>query len=63
LFAFEQAAAAVIDRVEIKPGLGPPIGHVPTFLLSGPLAPRAQADEVDRPCGRAGRAQRDGWRR
>ncbi|MEA2139587.1 MAG: hypothetical protein QOG56_2737 [Solirubrobacteraceae bacterium] len=48
LFAFKQAAAAVVDRVDVKPGLGPAIGDVPTFLLSGPLAPRAQADEVDR---------------
>lgn len=46
LFAFKQAATAVIGDV-VKPGLGPPIGDAPTFLLTGPLAPNEQADEID----------------
>ena len=48
LFAFKQAAASILPRMEIKPGPGPPIGDVPTFLLSGPYAPAVQAAEVDR---------------
>ncbi|MHB1244605.1 MAG: uracil-DNA glycosylase family protein [Gaiellaceae bacterium] len=46
LFAFREPAQRLLGRA-IKPGRGPELEGVPTFLLSGPYAPRAEAERID----------------
>ena len=46
LFAFKEPATRLLGA-SIRPGVGPELERVPTFLLSGPYAPRAQTEAVD----------------
>ncbi len=46
LFAFKEAAVRCLGR-DIVPGRGPEFEGVPTFLLTGPYAPSADAAQVD----------------
>ena len=48
LFVFKQAAASVLQAGDIRPGPGPMIGTVPTFLLTGPYASVTQTEAIDR---------------
>lgn len=45
LFAFKEPARRLLGAV--APGAGPELEGVPTFLLSGPYAPRAEAERID----------------
>jgi TDG/mug DNA glycosylase family protein len=47
LFVFKKAAIAATGRASFPPGEGPAFEGVPTFLLSGPYAPRDLADRVN----------------
>ncbi len=47
LFAFKGAARAACDASGFTPGTGPTLEGVPTFLLSGPYAPRNLAERND----------------
>jgi double-stranded uracil-DNA glycosylase len=46
LCAFKAPAARLIDR-NVAPGLAGEVEGVPLFLLSGPYAPRAEAERID----------------
>jgi TDG/mug DNA glycosylase family protein len=46
LFAFAAPARRLLGR-NVRPGPGPDFEGIPTFLLSGPYAPRADADQID----------------
>jgi TDG/mug DNA glycosylase family protein len=46
LFAFAEPARRLIGR-KVRPGKGPELEGVPTFLLSGPYAPAAEAARID----------------
>lgn len=46
LFAFRQAARQVLGPA-VRAGKGPELDGVPTFLLSGPYAPRHEAEHID----------------
>ena len=46
LFAFKEAARRVVGS-GVSPGPGPRIEGVPTFLLTGPYAPTADAERID----------------
>lgn len=46
LFAFKDAAQHLVGEL-LSPGEGPTLDGVRTFLLSGPYAPRALAEQVD----------------
>lgn len=46
LFAFRQPAQRLLGNA-VRPGSGPELEGVPTFLLSGPYAPRAEAERID----------------
>lgn len=46
LFAFKAAARRLVGSA-VSPGLGPHFQGVPTFLLSGPYAPAADAERID----------------
>ena len=46
LFAFADPARRAVDA-GMKPGAGPPLAGAPTFLLSGPYAPKAEAERID----------------
>lgn len=46
LFAFSEPAKRLLGR-KIRPGRGPEIEGVPTFLLSGPYAPGADTERID----------------
>lgn len=47
LFPFKRAAVALLGTSSIRPGSGPEFGGHPTFLLSGPYAPRSDTERVD----------------
>jgi TDG/mug DNA glycosylase family protein len=47
LFAFKQPARVLLGS-SVKPGPGPPLEGISTFLLTGPYAPTAEAKRVDR---------------
>jgi TDG/mug DNA glycosylase family protein len=47
LFAFKQPARVLLGP-SIKPGSGPTLEGTPTFLLTGPYAPKAETERVDR---------------
>src|SRR3972149_1574394 len=46
LFAFREPAARLLGGA-VAPGPGPELDGIPTFLLSGPYAPRAEAARLD----------------
>lgn len=46
LFAFKEPARRLLG--DVKPGAGPPLEGVPTFLLSGPYAPREESERIDK---------------
>jgi double-stranded uracil-DNA glycosylase len=46
LFAFKAAARHLVGSA-VSPGLGPHFKGVPTFLLTGPFAPAADAERID----------------
>lgn len=46
LFAFREPAERLLGA-GVTPGPGPHLDDVPTFLLSGPYAPRADAERID----------------
>jgi TDG/mug DNA glycosylase family protein len=46
LFAFKEPALQMLGG-SVKPGPGPEVEGIPTFLLSGPYAPRDEAERVD----------------
>ena len=52
LFAFSKAACAVTGIKSFPPGEGPTFEGVPTFLLSGPYAPRGVAERVNKELSR-----------
>ena len=66
LFAFSKAAFPVTGIKSFPPGEGPAFEGAPTFLLSGPYAPRGVAERVNKELsrllaagsGRQGRARR-----
>lgn len=45
LFAFKEPAQRLLGAA--KPGRGPELEGIPTFLLSGPYAPREEAERID----------------
>jgi TDG/mug DNA glycosylase family protein len=47
LFAFKESARQVLGKA-VAPGAGPALEGAATFLLSGPYAPRAEAERIDR---------------
>jgi double-stranded uracil-DNA glycosylase len=47
VFAFKEPARVLVGP-SVKPGAGPPLEGVSTFLLTSPYAPRAEAERVDR---------------
>jgi hypothetical protein len=46
LFAFREPARRLLGRA-VKPGRGPELEGVPTFLLSGPYAARPETERID----------------
>lgn len=46
LFAFREPAQRLLGNA-VRPGSGPEIEGVPTFLLSGPFAPKAEGERID----------------
>lgn len=46
LFAFREPARRLLGNA-VRPGSGPELEGVPTFLLSGPFAPKAEAERID----------------
>jgi TDG/mug DNA glycosylase family protein len=46
LFAFKEPARRLLGSA-VTPGPGPDLEGVPTFLLTGPYAPRAEAERID----------------
>jgi TDG/mug DNA glycosylase family protein len=46
LFAFAEPARRLLGR-DVKPGPGPDLDGIPTFLLSGPYAAREEAERID----------------
>lgn len=46
LFAFKEPAVQLLGEA-VKPGPGPELAGIATFLLSGPYAPREDAERVD----------------
>lgn len=46
LFAFREPAQRLLGSA-VRPGIGPELDGVPTFLLSGPYAPKAEAERID----------------
>jgi double-stranded uracil-DNA glycosylase len=46
LFVFKEPALQMLDT-SVKPGRGPELEGIPTFLLSGPYAPREEGERVD----------------
>ncbi|MEX2238489.1 MAG: uracil-DNA glycosylase family protein [Dehalococcoidia bacterium] len=50
---FKQVAKIIFPGVELRPGLGPEFAGAPMFLLSGPYAPKADAEAVDRALAQA----------
>jgi len=46
LFAFREPARRLLGST-VSPGSSPELEGVPTFLLSGPYAPRAEAERID----------------
>jgi TDG/mug DNA glycosylase family protein len=46
LFAFAEPARQLLGR-DIRPGQGPKLAGIPTFLLSGPYASREEAERID----------------
>ena len=47
LFAFRAPAVELLGR-DVEPGLGGEVEGVPSFLLSGPYAPKSEAHRIDR---------------
>ena len=62
LFAFKEPARRLLGK-SVAPGPGADVEGVPTFLLTGPYAPRAEAERIDdelrRLLGRRGRKGSD----
>ena len=46
LFAFKEPARRLLGA-SVRPGAGPPLEGVPTFLLSGPYAAAAETERID----------------
>lgn len=46
LFAFREPAQRLLGNA-VRPGSGPELEGVPTFLLSGPYAPKAEGERID----------------
>ncbi len=47
LFAFKAAASAALGTAELRPGFGPDLEGVPTFLLTGPYAGATDAEQIN----------------